>query len=137
VACEPLAQRRRQGAVPAVQQASRVRALATCRPRGQQHVNQFREPGADPRGQRLRLATRDAQSIREVSALELITQVQLDKLALGRLQASERGSDEVPKFHIADIGVVPIAGHLGGVSGRSRQRTGTRAVVALVTGNGE
>ena len=137
VTCEPLAQCSGERAIPAIQQASRAWAQATCRPRGQQHAEQFGKPGAGLRRKPPRLATRYAQSIREVSGLEPAVQVQLDELPLGWLQARERGPDEVLELRIADMGVVPIAGRLDQVSARSRKGTGTRAALALVTGDGE
>ena len=100
VTCEPLAQRHAQRAVPAVQDAGHALAEVPGRPRDQQHAEQPHEPGACPFDQRLRLVVRHAQSIREVGALQLVAQVQLEELALHWLQTCERGPHKGAKFDL-------------------------------------
>ena len=114
VTVDLLAVRRGQLAVPAVEQHVQVGAGPPAGARHQQRPERLLQPAASPRGQVVRLVPRHAEHGRQVGALQVVPQVELDDLAFGRVQAVQGGADELAQFGL--IGVPPGTGPAYGSS---------------------
>ena len=98
MAADPLARQRGQPAVPAVEQHVE---LGTGPPPGAGHEQGAELPlqlAAGVRRQAVCLVPRHAEHGREVGALQVVPEVELDDLALSRVQPVEGGADEPAQF---------------------------------------
>ena len=112
MAVDLLAVRRGQLAVPAIQQHVQ---LGTRPPAGTGHQQGAKAPlqlAAGPGGQLVRLVPRYAEHRGQVGALQVVPEIELDDLALGRFQPAEDGADE-----LAQLGLIRA---VRGVGIRSR-----------------
>ncbi len=99
--------------VPAVQQGSEFRAGIPARAGDQQRAQGPLQLATGAGLQRVRLVRLDAQRIREVGAVQLVPQVQLDDLAVPRIQPRDSGPDQ-----FAQLSAAGSAGSIGRGVGR-------------------
>ena len=134
VPVDPLADQRRQLAVPAIQDLGQFRAVLPPGTRHQQHAQRRLKLAAGPRGQRMRLVTRHPENIRQIGAIELMPEVQLDDLALAGIQAAQRRPHQVTKLRLLNVvaEISHIVCQLGRLIERRGPGVGPEPAVALV-----
>ena len=115
MAADHLARRPGQLAVPAVEQQVELGAAAPPGARHEQGAERRLQLAARVRRQRLRLVPWHAEHGREVGTLQVVPEVEFDRLALTRAQLVQGGTDELGQFGL--LGASPDVG--GG--GRIRQ----------------
>ena len=90
-----LAGRPGQLAIPAGQHVGQLDTGSLPGPGQLQRAQRGLEPGPGPGRQQVGLVTRHAQGIREVRAVELVAQAQLDDLLVAGAQPGQRGTDQL------------------------------------------
>ena len=98
VAADPLARQHGHPAVPVVEQHVELRASPAPGAGHEQDAERLLQLAAGARRQGVRLVPRHAEHGRQVGAVQVVPEVELDDLALARVQPVEGGPDEPAQF---------------------------------------
>ncbi len=131
---DPLAQQDRQASVPVGQYQVQRGAGAPAGPGDDQYAEGFLQLAAGPRRHRVRMAARHAQHGGQVGTVQVVPQVQLDDLAVRRVQPGDGGPYQCAQLgspgRLTDI----IAGReVLGLLDLGRRLPGPELAVAFVT----